>query len=138
MIVGGRGPKRTPALAARFADEYNVPFALAGATPRPYDRVRAGLRRARPGAGAAGLSAAQTIAVGRDDAEVRRRADGDRSDPVERLRGSACAGRRPRWSTGSAEFAAAGAARLHLQFLDLTDLDHLDLIAAVGGPAAAA
>src|SRR5690606_8663648 len=26
VIVGGTGPRRTPMLAARFADEYNVPF----------------------------------------------------------------------------------------------------------------
>src|SRR5881227_2047724 len=27
VIVGGKGPRRTPQLAARFADEFNVPFA---------------------------------------------------------------------------------------------------------------
>src|SRR5688572_29984417 len=26
VIVGGKGPRRTPALAARFADEFNIPF----------------------------------------------------------------------------------------------------------------
>lgn len=29
VIVGGRGPKRTPELAARYADEFNMPFTSA-------------------------------------------------------------------------------------------------------------
>src|SRR3954465_11837295 len=40
IIVGGKGPKRTPALAARFADEYNAPFALLSDIPRLYAAVR--------------------------------------------------------------------------------------------------
>jgi alkanesulfonate monooxygenase SsuD/methylene tetrahydromethanopterin reductase-like flavin-dependent oxidoreductase (luciferase family) len=33
-IVGGHGRKRTPALAARYADEFNVPFGTLADTRR--------------------------------------------------------------------------------------------------------
>ena len=42
IIIGGGGPKRTPALAAKFAAEFNIPFVAAR---RPDDAVRP---RARP------------------------------------------------------------------------------------------
>lgn len=40
IIVGGRGPKRTPELAARYADEFNMPFKSVAETAKAYDRVR--------------------------------------------------------------------------------------------------
>ena len=40
VIVGGRGPRRTPRLAARYADEYNVQFATLDDTQAAYGRVR--------------------------------------------------------------------------------------------------
>ena len=39
-MLGGHGPKRTPALAARFADDYNVGFADVATTTAGHDRVR--------------------------------------------------------------------------------------------------
>src|SRR5215210_2569579 len=40
VIVGGVGAKRTPRLAARWADEYNVPFRSLEQTAEAYGRVR--------------------------------------------------------------------------------------------------
>ena len=75
VIVGGHGAKRTPALAARFAAEFNVPFV------RRWTRSRRSSRGWPQACRAIGRdpgelvrSVAQTIAVGRDDAEVGRRA----------------------------------------------------------------
>jgi F420-dependent oxidoreductase-like protein len=131
VIVGGKGPKRTPALAARFADEFNVPFAPLAQTIEMYDRVRAACADAdRP---VPVLSAAQTVVCGRDDAEVRRRCDATGTTP-ERLRERGLCGTPAEVLDGLAGFAAAGAARVHLQFLDLDDLDHLDLVAAEVAP----
>ena len=45
VIVGGRGPKRTPELAARYADEFNMPFKTRGRDRRG---VRAGAGGVRP------------------------------------------------------------------------------------------
>src|SRR3954468_1335213 len=40
VIVGGHGPGRTPALAARFADEFDVPFAKVAEVAPSFERVR--------------------------------------------------------------------------------------------------
>jgi alkanesulfonate monooxygenase SsuD/methylene tetrahydromethanopterin reductase-like flavin-dependent oxidoreductase (luciferase family) len=130
VIIGGAGPKRTPALAAEYADEFNVPFRSVEETKLMYDRVaRACERAGRDAAGRAPLvlSAAQTVACGRTEAEARKR--------VEAI------GRTPPLSGTPAEvvdqigrFAELGASRLFLQILDLSDLDHLDVIAAEVAP----
>ena len=41
LIVGGGGPKRTPRLAATFADEFNLPFSSLDDTVAQFGRVRA-------------------------------------------------------------------------------------------------
>ena len=79
------------------------------------------------------LSAAQTVCCGRDDAEVRRRADSV-GMPVEYLRATGLCGTPTELVDKIGGFAAAGARRLHLQVLDLADLDHLDLVAASVAP----
>ena len=130
VIVGGSGPKRTPDLAARYADEYNVPFRSLEITAQSYARVAAACERTkRDAAGRAPLvlSAAQTVACGRTEAEARKRADAIGQTP-------------PLFGTPSqvvdqiGEFAELGASRLFLQVLDLADLDHLDVIASEVAP----
>jgi F420-dependent oxidoreductase-like protein len=83
VIVGGKGKRRTPELAARFAGEFNIPFA-------PLDEVEAQFRRVDDACAAAGRdpaelirSVAQTTFVGRDDAEVARRAEAIGQKPDE-------------------------------------------------------
>jgi F420-dependent oxidoreductase-like protein len=130
VIIGGRGPRRTPALAARYADEFNVPFQSVAQTREMYERVAAACERegrAASGRAPLVLSAAQTIACGRSDAEARERAEQIGETP-------------PLFGTPAqvvdqiGEFAALGASRLFLQILDLADLDHLDVIAAQVAP----
>ena len=79
-------------------------------------------------------SVAQTIAVGRDDAEVARRARTIGRDVAE-LRANGLAGtvaevvdRLGQWREKT------GITRVYLQLLDLADLDHLELIAAEVAP----
>ncbi|NHW87432.1 LLM class flavin-dependent oxidoreductase, partial [Escherichia coli] len=77
VIVGGRGPKRTPELAARYADEFNVPFTSVDQAREAYERVEeAGQRVDRAGTGRPPLtlSAGIVVAIGRTDSEARRRA----------------------------------------------------------------
>lgn len=126
VIVGGAGPRRTPDLAARFADEFNVPFRSLEVTAATYERVREACARAgRPALPV--FSAAQTIAVGRTDAEARKRAD-------------ALGGAPPVYGTPNqvveqiGKFAELGAERMALQVLDLSDLDHLDVIMSEVAP----
>jgi F420-dependent oxidoreductase-like protein len=132
VIVGGRGPKRTPELAARYADEFNVPFTGVDQTCEAYERVREACHRVdRAGSGRPPLmlSAGIVVAIGRTDSEARRRAAPlhvksalPPEDPV--------IGSPQQLVDRIGEFAAIGTSRVHLRLIDLTDLDHLELIAA--------
>jgi F420-dependent oxidoreductase-like protein len=122
IIIGGFGAKRTPLLAAKYADEYNVPFASPADTGALFDRVRAAADRPLV------YSAAQVVCVGRDDAELSRRAAAIGRD-LEAMRHEGLAGTPQEVRAKLAEFAGVGAERVYLQVLDLTDLDHLELIA---------
>jgi F420-dependent oxidoreductase-like protein len=125
VVMGGFGAKRTPRLAATYADEYNVPFHTVEETAQAFERVRAACavtgRDVR-------LSAAQTIAVGRDETEVARRAAAIGQD-VAGLRARGLGGTVAEVVDKVGLLAEAGATRVYLQTMDLSDLDHLALIA---------
>lgn len=130
VIVGGTGPKRTPALAARFATEINVGFSSVDVVAAQFGRVDAACRELGRDPAELVHSVAQTVCVGRDAAEVARRADAI-GRPVADLRANGLAGTVPevvdtlgRWREQT------GVTRVYLQLLDLSDLDHLDLVAA--------
>jgi F420-dependent oxidoreductase-like protein len=133
VIVGGKGKRRTPELAARFADEYNVPFDTPEVVAACFDRARAACTAAGRDPATLVLSAAQTLAVGRDDAEVRRRAGAIPADPDE-LRAGGLGGTVAEVVDKIGRLADLGANRVYLQVLDLTDLDHLELVAAEVAP----
>jgi len=129
VIVGGGGAVRTPRLAARFADEFNLPFSSVEATAKQFARVRAACEaHGRDPAGIV-LSAAQTVCCGATEAEVARRAAAIGRDPRE-LRENAVAGTPDEVVAKLRAFADAGASRAYLQVLDLDDLEHLALIAS--------
>ncbi len=129
IIAGGAGPRRTPALAARYADEYNVPFHSVDDTAAAFDRVRAACRDRDRDPDELIYSAAQVVCAGTDEAEVARRAAAIGRDPDE-LRANGVAGTPAEAVDKIARFAEIGASRLYLQTLDLSDLDHLELLAA--------
>jgi F420-dependent oxidoreductase-like protein len=133
IIVGGTGRHRTPRLAARFADEFNAPFAQLSDVPQLYARVRAAaaeIGRGEPPA----FSAAVTLCCGRDDAEVRRRAEAI-GETVESLRASGAAVGTPAQLVDFlGRYGDAGATRIFLQTRDLTDLDHIGLVASEVAP----
>ncbi|GAB2822345.1 LLM class F420-dependent oxidoreductase [Actinoallomurus bryophytorum] len=129
IIIGGVGAKRTPRLAARFADEFNVPFHSIEETRAAYERVRAACENGGRDDSSITFSAAQVICCGRDDAQLRQRADAiGRS--VEDLRENGIAGTPAEVVARLAAFGEAGAERAYLQVLDLNDLDHLALLAS--------
>jgi F420-dependent oxidoreductase-like protein len=129
IIIGGAGAKRTPRLAARFADEFNVPFHSLEDTRAAYERVRAACADGGRDTSSVTFSAAQVICCGRDDAQLRQRADAiGRS--VEDLRENGIAGTPAEVVDRIATFGEAGAERTYLQVLDLNDLDHLALLAS--------
>jgi F420-dependent oxidoreductase-like protein len=133
VIVGGGGARRTPALAARYAAEFNMPFASVEATGAQFDRVRAACREAGRDADPV-FSAAQTLCCGKDDAEVRRRAAAIGRD-ADDLRATAVAGTPAECVDRIGRYSALGATRLYLQTLDVDDLDHIELVASEVMPA---
>jgi F420-dependent oxidoreductase-like protein len=129
IVIGGGGPKRTPRLAARFADEFNLPFSSLDDTAAQFERVRAACTEAGRDPESLVYSAAQVVCCGADEAEVERRAAAIGRDPAE-LRENGAAGTPAEVVARLQAFADIGASRAYLQVLDLGDLDHLRLIAA--------
>jgi F420-dependent oxidoreductase-like protein len=127
IIIGGVGAKRTPRLAARYADEYNVPFHQVTETGEAFGRVRAAYDeagRTKPLV----YSAAQVVCCGRDEAELKRRADAIGRE-VSDLRDNGLAGTPGELVDKIGRFGELGAECLYLQVLDMHDLDHLELLA---------
>jgi F420-dependent oxidoreductase-like protein len=129
IVIGGGGARRTPALAARYADEFNAAFASVENVRMMYDRV--GTACAEAGRDPASLrrSVALVLCCGRDETEVRRRAAAIGREPTE-LRKSGVAGTPAECAATLAEYVDAGVERVYLQTLDLDDLDHIELVAA--------
>ncbi len=129
ILVGGAGKRRTPQLAARYADEFNVPFADLEQTGALFDGVRATCREIGRDPTSIRFSAAQVLCCGADDAQLRRRASAIGRDLAE-LRGNGLAGTPAELVDQIGRFGELGASRLYLQTLDLSDLDQLELVAA--------
>ncbi|MFC7545449.1 LLM class F420-dependent oxidoreductase [Plantactinospora sp. GCM10030261] len=133
VIVGGKGLTKTPRLAARHADEFNVPFGSVAEVAQSFGAVRKACvdaGRERP----LTLSAAVTVVCGRDDAEVRSRAAAVGRDPATMFGQGGVAGPPDAVVEQLRQYAEAGASRIFLQVLDLADLGHLDLITAEVAP----
>lgn len=129
IIVGGAGKKRTPALAAKYAAEFNGAFVRPDVAAAQFDRARAACTAAGRDPDTLALSAALTVVAGKDDAEVRRRAAAIGRDLAE-LTEDGLAGTPAQVVDKLGRYAAVGADRIYLQIMDLSDLDHLDLIAS--------
>ncbi|MFG3698311.1 LLM class F420-dependent oxidoreductase [Micromonospora sp. NPDC047620] len=129
ILLGGMGPKRTPRLAARYADEFNLPFASVEDSAAQFGRVRDACAEAGRDPAELCWSNALVLCCGRDDAEVARRAAAIGREPDE-LRANGLAGTPAEVVDKIGRYAEIGSERLYLQVLDLADLDHLELVAA--------
>jgi len=129
VVVGGHGKKRTPKFAATYADEFNIAFSSIEVTRAQFGRVRAAVESAGRAADSMSYSAAQVLCVGKDEAELERRASAIGRETAE-LRVNGVAGTPAEAVDRLAALADAGAQRVYLQVLDLHDLEHLDLVAA--------
>ncbi|MGY0019340.1 LLM class F420-dependent oxidoreductase [Streptomyces sp. cg35] len=129
VLIGGHGATRTPRLAARYADEFNIPFASVEDSERQFGRVRAAAEQAGRAGGDLVYSNALVVCVGKDDDEVKRRAEVIGRD-VEELKANGLAGSPAEVVDKLGRYAAVGSQRVYLQILDLDDLDHLELISS--------
>ncbi|GLV98081.1 LLM class F420-dependent oxidoreductase [Streptomyces lavendulae] len=129
VLIGGHGARRTPRLAARYADEFNMPFASITDSERQFGRVREAAEQAGRKADDLVYSNALVVCVGKDDAEVARRAAAIGRE-VDELKANGLAGSPAEVVDKIGAYAAIGSSRVYLQLLDLDDLDHLELISA--------
>ncbi len=129
VLVGGKGKRRTPALAARFADEFNIPFESVEFTRAQLGRVRDACAEVGRDPEELVCSNALVLCCGQDEQEVRRRADAIGRD-VDELREHGLAGTPAEVVDTLGRYAEAGASRVYLQVLDLSDLEHLALVAS--------
>ena len=128
IIIGGGGRVRTPRLAATYAAEFNVAFVPLDFFVEQCDRVRTACDERGRDPGSLTYSAALVACCGRDDAEVARRAEAIGREPDE-LRENGLAGTPDEVRERLAQWHDAGADRIYLQVLDLSDLEHLDQLA---------
>ena len=133
LILGGAGPRRTPELAARFADEFNVPFHSVADFTRQVGNVRGACEANGRDPGSIVYSTAVTVVCGSDQAEVERRAKAT-GRTVEHSRVAGPTGTPDEVVEQLRAYADAGAERAYLQLLDIDDLDHVRLLAAEVAP----
>jgi F420-dependent oxidoreductase-like protein len=129
IIIGGGGAKRTPALAAQFAAEFNIPFVPLDVAKTQFERVAAALAEAGRDADALTYSAAFVVCAGRDDAEISRRAAAIGREVDELRSNSPLVGTPAEIADKLGAFVDAGVQRVYLQLLDMADLDHLEFFA---------
>jgi len=129
VLIGGQGATRTPRLAAQYADEFNMPFASVEDTERQFGRVRAAAEQAGRKGDDLVYSNALVVCAGKDDAEVARRAAAIGRE-VDDLKTNGLAGTPAEIVDKIGRYKDIGAQRLYLQILDLSDLDHLELISS--------
>jgi len=133
IIIGGFGPKRTPRLAVRYADEYNVAFAPLNICADRYATVREECEKAGRDPSGIVHSMAQVVCVGSDEAEFVKRAAAIGRQPDE-LRQNGVAGTPDEAISRLEQIKELGVNRVYLQFLDLGDLEHAKLVAAEVAP----
>ena len=129
IIIGGGGPKRTPALAARYASEFNLPFSSQEAFVQQCDRVKAACNEIGRDPNSLVYSTALIVCVGKTDADIKRRA-AFLGREVDELKLNGVCGTPAEAIEKLQSWKAVGAERAYLQVLDLNDFDQLDLIAS--------
>jgi F420-dependent oxidoreductase-like protein len=133
VIIGGGGPKRTPRLAATFADEFNAPFMLPDATRAQFARVAAACEAVGRDPATLRRSAAVVVCCGEDDGASARRAKAIGRE-VDELRRNGVCGTPAEVAARLQDYGEAGVEVAYLQMLDLSDLDHLRLVAREVAP----
>lgn len=129
IIIGGHGAKRTPALAARFAAEFNIPFVPLSTLRTQYARVAAAAEEAGRAKDSLTYSAAFVVCAGRDDATIARRAAAIGREVDELRTNSPTVGTPTEIVDKLGPFLQAGVQRIYLQILDMSDLDHVAFFA---------
>jgi F420-dependent oxidoreductase-like protein len=134
IIIGGSGRRRTPALAAAYADEFNVPFHPPEAVGEVFDAVRAAREKAGRGEASLRLGVALTVCCAPDAATRNRRAEAIEQrlpgigGSLDALRANGLAGTPDEVVERLGAYRELGAEVAYLQVVDMSDLDHIALL----------
>lgn len=129
IIIGGMGKKRTPELTARYADEFNMPFVPLDTTREQFGRVREACAAIGRSADELTYSNALVLCCGRNEEEIARRAAAIGRE-VDELRTNGAAGTPAEVVDKLGRYGELGSTRIYLQTLDLSDIEHLELVAS--------
>jgi F420-dependent oxidoreductase-like protein len=126
VIIGGSGPKRTPAIAARFADEFNG--ALGGDLRERFAVFARACEAIGRDPDEARRSAVIPVACGTTAAEAERRASVMGGSGL--IRANATIGSPQLLVDRIGELNEAGADTIYFHIYDIHDLEHIALLAA--------
>lgn len=127
IVIGGNGPKRTLPLVARFADEWNGVYLTAERFAELSRRLDGLLDEAGRTPGTVRRTLMTRVVVGRDDRDAERKVDGD----IEALRGrGVLIGGPGRIVDDLGRLSAAGVQRIMAQWLDMDDMDGIEMLAS--------
>ncbi len=130
VIVGGGGPRRTPALAARYATEFNIGFVTEDVIAEKFAVVRAACEAIDRDPASLKLSVALPTIVGSDDAEIARRTSNIGQSREQFANGANIVGTPAQVAEKVERLRALGAERVYFQLMDLRDIDHADQVGA--------
>jgi F420-dependent oxidoreductase-like protein len=136
ILIGGRGPKRTPALAAAFADELNVSYLPPAETAAAFERARDACRAIGRDPATLRFSVTQLLACGATADQADKRLErtpavpaGGRRPGTKDVLGHAAVGRPAQVIARLRRYAEIGAERAYLHCWDTGDHDQLRLVA---------
>jgi F420-dependent oxidoreductase-like protein len=126
IIIGGTGPRRTPLLAARYADEFNAGLGEGG-PELFFERVRRVCEEVGRDPSTLRMSATLPVACGatRGEAEARVRRLGQ---PGERLLSRGVVGEPADVVEELERLRGIGCQTVYFHLYDIDDLDHIDLL----------
>jgi F420-dependent oxidoreductase-like protein len=128
IIVGGRGRVRTPELAARYADEFNIGMVKPETATKHFGLVREKCEELKRSSNDLTYSVALVICCGTSTQETLARANRMERGIAE-LRATALTGTPAEVVDKIGRYSEGGAERIYLQFLDMMDFDHMELVA---------
>lgn len=128
VIVGGGGPTRTPAIAARYATEFNIGFQPEAVIADKFAGVRAACRAMGRDPSSLKLSVALPTIAGGTEADLERRAAATGSTLTDARDGVNFVGGVDEIAAKVERLRTLGAERIYFQLLDMRDLDHVEFL----------
>lgn len=128
VIIGGGGPTRTPAIAARYADEFNIGFQPEAVLAEKIGGVKAAAERLGRDPQSLKYSVALTTFAADNERELLRRGAEANRSPEQTRSDANIWGDAEQITEKVKRLAALGAQRVYFQLLNLRDLEQLEYL----------